>query len=142
MDDGDPGRALTAKQRPDDDMLKWRSAAALPDHAGHSQRQSTPALQDAVPPLYLLHQFEVKAVGSMLGGFTYRYPLRDGEIPKPVPASRQREALRALLTTLSTSTLWPGGRVLQLMSPRPPTSSDEAFSGDQKARRTRSFRTG
>jgi Met-zincin len=49
-----------------------------------------------------------------------------------VPASRQRQALKALLTTLSTSTLWPDQRVLQLMSPRPPSyaASDESFSAD------------
>jgi hypothetical protein len=89
-------------------------------------------LQDALAPLYLLHQFELKAVGSMLAGFTYRYSMRDGETPKPVPASRQRQALHALVATLATSTLWPGQHVLQLMSPRPPTypASDESFSGD------------
>jgi Met-zincin/Domain of unknown function (DUF5117) len=89
-------------------------------------------LQDALAALYLLHQFEVKAVGSMLAGFIYRYSMRDGEPPMPVPASRQRQALQALLTTLATSTLWPDQRVLHLMSPRPPTypASDESFSGD------------
>jgi Met-zincin/Domain of unknown function (DUF5117) len=89
-------------------------------------------LQDALAPLYLLHQFEVKAVASMLGGYTYRHSMRDGEPPVPVPASKQRRALQALLGTLDTETLWPGEHILALMSPRPPTylASGESFSGD------------
>jgi hypothetical protein len=89
-------------------------------------------LQDVLAPLYLLHQFEVKAVGAMLGGYTYRYAMRDEAIPEPVPAASQRRALQALLVTLDSATLWPGQRVLGFMSPRqssyPP--SEEAFSGN------------
>jgi Met-zincin/Domain of unknown function (DUF5117) len=94
--------------------------------------QPLSALRDALVPLYLLHQFEVKAVASMLGGYIYRYALRDGPEPTPVPPARQRQALRALLGTLSVDTLLPRQQVLDLMSPRPPTypSSPESFSGD------------
>jgi Met-zincin/Domain of unknown function (DUF5117) len=90
------------------------------------------ALRDALVPLYLLHQFEVKAVASMLGGYTYRYAMRDGPAPTPVPPARQREALKALLGTLNVDTLLPSQQVLDLMSPRPPSypSSPESFLGD------------
>lgn len=89
-------------------------------------------LQDALAPLYLLHQFEVRAVASMLAGYSYRYAMRDGVEPQPVPASRQRQALAALLATLETRTLWPDQHVLELMSPRPQSypASSESFSGD------------
>ena len=89
------------------------------------------ALQDALVPLYLLHQFEVKAVAAMLGGYTYRYALRDEQRPQPVPMTKQRQALQAFLRTLNTETLWPDAHILALMAPRPPsyTTSDESFSG-------------
>src|SRR5262249_28515072 len=64
-------------------------------------------LQDVLVPVYLIHQFQVKAVASMLGGFTYRHAARDGDGPVPVPAGRQRTALEALLMTLDPETLDP-----------------------------------
>jgi hypothetical protein len=94
--------------------------------------QPLSALRDALVPLYLLHQFEVKAVASMLGGYTYRYAIRDEQEPIPVPPARQRQALKALLGTLNVDTLLPSQQIFDLMSPRPPSypSSPESFSGD------------
>jgi hypothetical protein len=88
-------------------------------------------LQDALVPLYLLHQFEGRAVAAMLGGYTYQYALRDGERPQSVPVSKQRHALQTLLRTLDPETLWPDEHIVPLMSPRPPSydASDESFSG-------------
>src|ERR1700727_2630194 len=88
-------------------------------------------LQDALAPLFLLHQFEVKAVAAMLAGYTYRYAMRDGEKPVPVPMAQQRQALQALLGTLDTTTLGLDSHILELMSPRPPTypASSESFAG-------------
>jgi len=88
-------------------------------------------LQDALAPLFLLHQFEMKAVAAMLAGYTYRYAMRDGEKPVPVPMAQQRGALQALLATLDTKTLALDSRILELMSPRPPTypASSESFAG-------------
>jgi hypothetical protein len=89
-------------------------------------------LQDALSPVYLLHQFEVKAVAAMLGGFTYRHAMRDEPAPEPVPTQRQREALKALLVTLDPDTLTLDARIIGLMSPRPVSYSgtDATFSGD------------
>jgi hypothetical protein len=88
-------------------------------------------LQDALAPLFLLHQFEVKAVAAMLAGYTYRYAMRDGEKPVPVPMAQQRQALQALLATLDTKALGLDSHILELMSPRPPTypASSESFAG-------------
>jgi len=94
--------------------------------------QPLSTLQDALAPLYLLHQFELKAVGAMLGGYVYRYAMRDEEPPISVPASKQREAIKVLLASIDVESLWPGDEILRLMSPRPPSypSSPESFKGD------------
>jgi uncharacterized protein DUF4953 len=94
--------------------------------------QPLSALRDALVPLYLLHQFEVKAVASMLGGYTYRYAMRDEQEPEPVTPARQRQALKALLGTLDVDTLLPSQQIFDLMSPRPPSypSSPESFLGN------------
>jgi hypothetical protein len=89
-------------------------------------------LQDVLVPVYLIHQFQVKAVASMLGGFTYRHAARDDDGPVSVPADRQRMALDALLTTLDPEMLDPGDRVLSLMAPRAigRPSTTESFGGN------------
>jgi Met-zincin/Domain of unknown function (DUF5117) len=108
--------------------------AALARFSKYAIPQDEPlaSLQDALAPIYLLHQFELKAVAAMLGGYTYRYSLRDGEGPRPVSPSQQREALQTLLRTIDVETLWPGHRILDLMSPRPPAyaASSESFGGE------------
>jgi hypothetical protein len=89
-------------------------------------------LQDALAPLFFLHQFEMKAVAAMLGGYTYRYAMRDEDPPTPIPAARQHQALEALLTTLDPAMLWPGDGVITLMTPWPPSyaASPESLTGD------------
>ena len=94
--------------------------------------QPLAVLQDALAPLFFLDQFEMRAVAALLGGYTYRYAMRDEEQPMPIPAARQRQALEALLTTLDPATLWPGDRTLELMPPWPPSyaASPESLRGD------------
>jgi len=89
-------------------------------------------LEDALAPLFFLHQFEMKAVAAMLGGYTFRYAMRDEDRPNPIPAARQHQALDALLTTLDPATLWPGDGVIALMTPWPPSyvASPESLTGD------------
>lgn len=85
-------------------------------------------LQDALSPVYLLHQFEVKAVAAMLGGFTYRHAMRDDPAPEVVPQNLQRAAVKALLVTLDPDALTPNPKILMLMSPRPASYSSNEFS--------------
>jgi hypothetical protein len=94
--------------------------------------QPLAVLQDALAPLFFLHQFEARAVAGILGGYIYRYAMRDEDQPTPIPAARQRQALEALLTTLDPATLWPGNGVLDLMTPWPPSyaASPESLTGD------------
>jgi hypothetical protein len=74
----------------------------------------------------------MKAAAAMLGGYIYRYAMRDETQPQAVPAARQRQALEALLTTLDPAMVWPGEHALQLMSPWPPSYGDspESMTGD------------
>lgn len=63
-------------------------------------------------PVWLLHRYEVAAVGKLLGGIDYRYAVAGGGSPPPTPvaADRQSAALDALLATLSERdlTIAPG----------------------------------
>jgi hypothetical protein len=75
------------------------------------------ALREAFGPLYFMHRFQMRSVAAMLGGYTYRLALRDGDPPEPVPAERQRQALRALLETLNAADLTIDRSLVRLMAP-------------------------
>ncbi len=79
-------------------------------------------LEEVLVPIYLIHRFQLIAVGKLVGGQEYNYALRgDGQdISTPVSADRQRTAIAALLNTLSPSVLSVPENVLQLIPPRPP----------------------
>jgi hypothetical protein len=77
-------------------------------------------------PLYLHHRFQAVAAAKSIGGVYFTYAVRTPGGPNPsrvaeiVPASQQKAALQALLTTLDVETLRIPERVLQLI---PPTAS-------------------
>ena len=79
-------------------------------------------LEEVLVPIYLLHRFQLNAVGKLVGGHEFRYAMRgDGqEITAHVSAERQRAAMAALLRTLDPSVLRIPDNVLELMPPRPP----------------------
>jgi hypothetical protein len=113
-------------------VLSIRKAALLRfSRAVIPRDEPLAAIQDALVPIYLLHQYAVKAVAAMLGGFTYQYSMRDGVLPKPIAPERQRQALRALQLTLDPNTLNLGRDITRLMAPHPPTypASRESFQG-------------
>jgi hypothetical protein len=91
-------------------------------------------LEEVLVPIYLIHRFQLIAVGKLVGGEIYNYALRgDGqEISTPVSADRQREAIAALINTLSPPVLRIPDNVLRLIPPRPPgfPKSRETFPGD------------
>jgi len=93
-------------------------------------------LEEVLVPIYLIHRFQLIAVGKLIGGQEYNYALRgDGQdISTPVTADRQRTAIAALLNTLSPSVLSIPENVLQLIPPRPP--------GHPKSRETFPTNTG
>jgi uncharacterized protein DUF4953/uncharacterized protein DUF5117 len=103
-------------------MLEVRRAA-LQRFGENAIRRGEPMalLEEALLPLYLHHRYQVEAAASALGGQHYIYALRgDGREPfRPVPATEQRAALKALLATLQPSELALPASVLRLIPPRP-----------------------
>ena len=79
-------------------------------------------LEEVLVPIYLIHRFQLIAVGKLVGGEEFNYALRgDGQgISTLVSADRQREAIAALLNTISPAVLRVPDNVLRLIPPRPP----------------------
>jgi len=98
--------------------------------------QAMATLEEVLVPLYLLHRFQLIAVGKLVGGHEFSYAMRgDGQdIGSPVSADRQRAAIAALLNTLSPAVLRVPENVLNLIPPRPP--------GNPKSRETFPTSTG
>jgi hypothetical protein len=93
-------------------------------------------LEEVLVPIYLIHRFQLIAVGKLIGGEEFNYAMRgDGQdISTPVPADRQREAIAALVNTLTPAVLRIPENVLRLIPPRPP--------GHPKSRETFPSNTG
>ncbi|GAA3705295.1 zinc-dependent metalloprotease [Sphingomonas cynarae] len=71
-------------------------------------------------PVWLLHRYDVDAVGKLVGGIDYAYAVAGDNHPAPipVPAAAQNAAIDALLATLSTEALTvPAALVMPLSSP-------------------------
>ncbi len=79
-------------------------------------------IEEALVPMYLLHRYQVRAVGKYLGGQYFNYALRgDGLMPtEPVPADQQQRALELLLDTLSVDFLALSPELVRQIPPRPP----------------------
>jgi acetamidase/formamidase len=86
-------------------------------------------LEARLLPLYLHHRYQLRAAAKSLGGAYYTNAVKAGSSPVParvleiVPASRQREALTAVLATIEPKALVLPGRILDLIPP-------EAFGHD------------
>lgn len=78
------------------------------------------SLQGILVPLYLHHRYQVEAAARSVGGADYNYAVRgDGQsVVAIVPGDRQREALDAVLETISPAFLGLPERVLDLVPPR------------------------
>lgn len=93
-------------------------------------------VEEALVPIFLLHRFQIQAVGKLIGGYYYNYNLRgDGQAAaQAVAADRQQQAIDALLRTIDADMLVLPDELLALIPPRPP--------GNLKSRETFSGRTG
>lgn len=91
-------------------------------------------LEEVLVPIYLIHRFQLIAVGKLVGGHEFNYAMRgDGQdISSPVSPDRQREAIAALINTLSPAVLRVPENLLRLIPPRPPghPKSRETFPTD------------
>jgi hypothetical protein len=108
--------------------------AALKNLSENAIREHTPmaTLEDVLVPVYLYHRYQVTAVAKSIGGLNYTFGLRgpNRKDPEIVPAAQQRQALRAILKTLSPQALAVPQPLLNIIPPRPPEypSSKENFA--------------
>jgi hypothetical protein len=98
--------------------------AALARFSEDAIRPGTPVaqLEDTFVPLYLLHRYQTEAAAKWIGGLNYRYAVRGdgGMVTELLPADQQREALKAVLQTLSPENLTLPESLLKVFPPRPP----------------------
>jgi hypothetical protein len=98
--------------------------AALARFGEDAIRTGTPMaqLEDTFVPLYLLHRYQTEAAAKSIGGLNYRYAVRgDGGIATEfIAPDQQREALKAVLETLSPENLALPESLLRIFPPRPP----------------------
>ena len=81
-------------------------------------------LEGKLVPLYLHHRYQLQAAVKSVGGLYYTYAVKSANGPNPakvaeiVSASRQREALAAVLDTIKIDELVIPQRILELIPPR------------------------
>jgi len=89
-------------------------------------------LEEALVPVYLLHRFQIQAVGKLIGGRYFNYKLRGDaqDASRPVAVADQQRAIDALLATLDPDLLRLPPDVVELILPRVPNSpkSRESFT--------------
>ena len=89
-------------------------------------------LEEVLVPIYLLHRFQLHAVGKLIGGLYYDYAMRgDGqEMPEAISQVRQRQAMNALFASLKADLLSLPDGLADSIAPRPPgyPKSREAFT--------------
>ncbi len=78
-------------------------------------------LEQVFVPLYLAHRYQVEAAAKVIGGVNYSYAMRgDGQpIAEMIPASDQKNALNALISTLNPSFLAIPEEVISKIPPQP-----------------------
>ena len=90
-------------------------------------------MNELLVPVYLHHRYQLDAAAKVIGGLDYTYALRgDGQPPaRRVEPSRQREALKVILTTLEPAALDLPEDLLARLLPRPfgHDANREMFSG-------------
>lgn len=115
-------------------------AHALRNFGLNSIPSGTPlaSLEETLVPIYLLHRYQLDAAAKLLGGVHYEYELKgDYATPKGVSAvngERQRDALAAMISTLSSDFLHIPDTITQLIPPK-------AY-GDSRTRESFTGRTG
>ena len=90
-------------------------------------------IEEALVPIYLLHRFQIQAVGKLIGGQYFNYRMRGDaqEDARPVAVARQQQALDALLATLDPALLRLPDELAAAITPRVPNNpkSRETFTG-------------
>ena len=91
------------------------------------------SIEEVLLPVYLLHRFQLRAVGKLIGGQYFNYRLRgDAQADaRPVPVARQQQAIDALLATLDPAVLRLPPLLVDAITPRVPNNpkTRETFTG-------------
>ncbi len=91
------------------------------------------SIEEALVPIYLLHRFQLHAVGKLIGGEYFNYRLRGDaqSAAQAVPVARQQQAIDALLATLEPGFLALPETVVDAIEPRVPYApkTRESFRG-------------
>ncbi|MGE0131212.1 MAG: zinc-dependent metalloprotease [Blastocatellales bacterium] len=88
-----------------------------------SAGQPLSALEAKLLPLYLHHRYQLIAAAKSVGGLYFTYAVKTANGPSPakfreiVPATRQREALKAILDTIKVEELAIPQSILDLIPP-------------------------
>ena len=93
--------------------LKNFSAANIPDGTAMS------TLEDVLVPMYLFHRYQTEATAKVVGGVRYTYAMKgDGQTAiELMSGDDQREALSALLETISAEALTLNEQLLAIIPP-------------------------
>jgi hypothetical protein len=99
-------------------------ATALKNFGPDVIKPGTPMsqLELALVPVYLFHRYQTEAAIKEIGGLDYRYNERGDGLADPeiVAPAEQREALAAVLKTLTPETLTLPESLLKILPPVPP----------------------
>ncbi len=91
-------------------------------------------LEEVLVPIYLLHRFQLHAVGKLVGGVYFDYSVRDGDasLTREVSADRQAQAINALIGALQAEVLALPPGLAEKIPPRPPgfPKNRESFTGN------------
>jgi hypothetical protein len=81
-------------------------------------------IEETLVPIYLLHRFQIQAVGKLIGGQYFNYRLRaDSQADaRPVAMARQQQAIDALLATLDPTVLSLPQSLVDTITPRVPNN--------------------
>ena len=104
-------------------LLKVRSYA-LDNFSENNIREGRPlaTLEEVLVPVYLLHRFQIQAVGKLIGGQYFNYTMRGDAQTAPVivTVEKQQAAIEALIKTLDPLVLILPQSVIDIIPPRPP----------------------
>ena len=104
-------------------LMKIR-AYALQNLSGATIPMGRPlaTLEEALVPVYLLHRYQIQAVGKLIGGQYFSYAMRGDSQAAPVivDADRQLAAIDTLITAMEPSQLTLPQRIVDTIAPRPP----------------------
>lgn len=124
----DPVKELRRLMRLRDKVLRGFSTSVI------QKGEPLARIEDSLVPAYLMHRYQVEAAATVLGGVNFTYSIKgDGQLPVSlISGDKQRDAMVALLETLSPNVLTLPADLIAIIPPRPPQMqmSNELFSRD------------